>query len=114
MKEIAFVLSSLNDTHFKKRVEEFMIHGYQVKVYGFIRKGQKLPPLRYSPVILGEIVNRNFKSRLSLLNKCIKEISKECEGKLCFYSSLDIAIFAKKYIRAPYIYEVCDLSLIHI
>ena len=110
MKEIVFILSSLNDSHFRKRVEEFMDNGYQVKVYGFKRKGQKLPPLRYEPIILGEIENRHFSARLSLFNKSIKGIAKECKGKRCFYSSLDIALFAKLHIKAPYIYEVCDLT----
>lgn len=110
MKEIYFILSSLNDSHFRKRVEEFLDHGYHVKVYGFKRRGQSLPPMRYTPIVLGEIENRNFSARLSLFNRSIKSIAKECRGKLCFYSSLDIAIFAKKYIRAPYIYEVCDLT----
>ena len=64
MKEIVFILSSLNDSHFRKRVEEFMDKGYQVKVYGFKRKGQNLPLLRYTPIILGEIENRNFTARL--------------------------------------------------
>lgn len=110
MKEIVFILSSLNDSHFRKRVEEFMDNGYQVTVYGFKRKGQNFPDLRYKPVILGEIENRNFTARLSLFNKSIKGIKKECKGRLCFYSSLDIALFASLYIKAPYIYEVCDLT----
>jgi glycosyltransferase involved in cell wall biosynthesis len=109
-KQIIFILSSLNDSHFRKRVEEFLDNGYEVKVYGFKRKGQNLPELRYTPIILGEIENRNFKSRLSLFNKQIKGIAKECNGLLCFFSSLDIALFAKLYIKAPYIYEVCDLT----
>lgn len=110
MKEIYFILSSLNDSHFRKRVEEFLDHGYHVKVYGFKRRGQSLPPMRYTPIVLGEIENRNFSARLSLFNRSIKSIAKECRGKLCFYSSLDIAIFARLYIKAPYIYEVCDLT----
>lgn len=109
-KDVIFILSSLNDSHFRKRVEEFMEHGYQVKVYGFKRKGQNLPQLRYEPVILGEIKNRNFTNRLSLFNRAIRSIAKDCKGKLCFYSSLDVAIFAKLYIKAHYIYEVCDLT----
>lgn len=109
-KHIIFILSSLNDSHFRKRIEEFIENGYQVKVLGFKRKGQDLPPLPYIPIVLGEIENRNFKSRLSLFNRKIKEIAPECKGKLCFYSSLDIALFAKLYIKAPYIYEVCDLT----
>lgn len=110
MKQIIFILSSLNDSHFRKRVEEFVEHGYDVKVYGFKRVGQKLPEFKYPVTVLGEIQNRNFKARLSLFNSSIKSIAKECKGKLCFYSSLDIALFARLYIKAPYIYEVCDLT----
>lgn len=111
MKEIVFILSSLSDSHYRKRVEEFIEHGYNITVYGFKRKGQKLSGnYMYKPVILGEIRSRHFTSRLSLFNKSIKNIAKECEGKICFYSSLDIAIFAHLYIRSPYIYEVCDLT----
>lgn len=109
-KDIVFILSSLNDSHFRKRVEEFLDNGYQVKVFGFKRKGQSLPKTRFTPTILGEIENRNFSSRIFLFNRRIKEISNECNGKLCFYSSLDIAIFARLHIKSPYIYEVCDLT----
>lgn len=110
MKEIIFILSSLNDSHFRKRAEEFINHGYFVTVYGFKRKEQALPISKYPVIVLGEINNRDFKSRILLYNKKIKSIASSCEGKLCFYSSLDIALFAKMYIKAPYIYEVCDLT----
>ena len=110
MKEIVFILSSLNDPHYRKRVEEFMDHGYSVTVYGFKRIGRDLPDSRYTPIVLGEIPNRSFKSRIRILNSSIRSISKNCNGKLCFYSSLDIAIFGSLYIKAPYIYEVCDLT----
>lgn len=110
MKEIVFILSSLNDPHYRKRVEEFMDHGYCVTVYGFKRIGRDLPDSRYTPVILGEIANRSFKSRIRILNSKIRSIAENCRGKLCFYSSLDIAMFASLYIRSNYIYEVCDLT----
>lgn len=110
MKEIVFILSSLNDPHYRKRVEEFMDHGYEVTVYGFKRRGRDLPESRYTPVVLGEIQNRSFKSRIGILKSGIRCISDKCKGRLCFYSSLDIAIFASFYIRSPYIYEVCDLT----
>lgn len=110
MKEIVFILSSLNDPHYRKRVEEFMDHGYEVTVYGFKREGRELPPSRYNPIVLGEIQNRSFSSRIGILNSSIRSISAQCRGKICFYSSLDIAFFASLHIRAPYIYEVCDLT----
>lgn len=111
MKEIVFILSSLNDSHFRKRVIEFIEHGYQVKVYGFKRVNQPLPEnMGFDYTVLGEIANRNFTSRLGQFRKAIKNIAKECSGKLCFYSSLDVALFAKMYIKSPYLYEVCDLT----
>lgn len=111
MKQIVFILSSLNDSHFRKRVEEFVEHGYKVIVYGFKRKGQKLEKNSiFQPILLGEIESRNYTSRLSLFNKSLKSIANECKGKICFYSSLDIAMFAHLYIKSPYIYEVCDLT----
>lgn len=110
-KEIIFVLSSLNDSHYRKRVEEFIEHGYSVKVYGFARKWQKLTDItQYTPIILGEIENRNFMSRLALFKRSIQQIAKDCKGKTIFYSSLDVAMFGIYYIKSPYIYEVCDLT----
>ena len=87
MKEIVFILSSLNDPHYRKRVEEFMDHGYEVTVYGFKREGRELPPSRYNPIVLGEIQNRSFSSRIGILNSSIRSISAQCRGKICFYSS---------------------------
>lgn len=110
MKEIVFILSSLCDPHFRKRVEEFAEHGYKVKVYGYKRHNQNIQQFPVEPHILGEISNRNYLKRLRLFYTSIKSIAKECKGKLCFYSSLDIAMFARALIKSPYIYEICDLT----
>lgn len=110
MKEVVFILSSLCDPHYRKRVEEFVEHGYNVKVYGFKRCNQKIQSFPVEPIILGEISNRDYFKRLQLFYTSIKHIAKECVGKLCFYSSLDIALFARNLIKAQYIYEICDLT----
>jgi len=110
MKEIVFILSSLNDSHYQKRVEAFIAAGYRVEVYGFKRVNQSLSPLPYHYTILGEISSRNYSSRLKIFYQSIKSIANKCRGKICFYSSLDIALFATRLIKAPYIYEVCDLT----
>lgn len=110
MNEFVFILSSLNDPHYRKRVEEFIDKGYRVQVYGFKRKGQILQDLPYTPIILGEIQERNYSARLNLFSKSIKSIAPSCKGKIIFYSSLDVAIFGRIYIDSPYIYEVCDLT----
>ncbi len=88
----------------------FMEAGYNVAVYGYKRKGQKISDLPYKYTLLGEISERNYFSRLELYYDTIKRLAKICKGTLCFYSSLDIAIFAVRLIKSPYIYEVCDLT----
>lgn len=110
MKEIVFILSSLCDPHYRKRVEEFVEHGYKVTVYGFSRLNQKLQNFPVEPFVLGEISNCKYSKRLKLFYSSIKSIAKKCKGKLCFYSSLDIALFARMLIRSQYIYEICDLT----
>ena len=108
--EFVFILSSLNDPHYRKRVEEFIERGYNVQVYGYKRKGHPMPDLSFSPIILGEIQERNYSSRLKLFKNTIKNIAPSCKGKIIFYSSLDVAIFGRMYIDSPYLYEVCDLT----
>lgn len=108
--QINFILSSINDTHYLKRVQEFIDHGYEVKVYGFKRKGLNLPKVNFKIIELGIIDCRNYFSRLSLFNNSIKKIAKEKNEGIFFYSSLDIAIFGRKHIPNPYIYEICDLT----
>lgn len=110
MKEFVFILSSLNDPHYRKRVEEFIDKGCKVQVYGFKRRGQILQDLPYKPIVLGEIQERNYSARLNLFRTSIKSIAPSCKGKIIFYSSLDVAIFGRIYIDSPYIYEVCDLT----
>ena len=110
MKEIVFILSSLCDPHYRKRVEEFVEQGYKVTVYGFSRDGQSIQTFPCNPIVLETISNRSYVNRLSLFRKKIKSIAKECRNKVCFYSSLDIALFARLYIKSNYIYEICDLT----
>lgn len=111
MKEIIFILSSLSDSHFRKRVEDFIEAGYKVQVYGFKRYGEKIPTcLPYEVHVLSEIKSRNYFARLSTYYRCFMKLTKICTGKLCFYSSLDVAMFCRRIINSPYVYEVCDLT----
>jgi len=109
-KSVVFVLSSLNDPHFQKRVKEFIGHGYSVFVYGFLREGQGVPVLDYKYTVLGTIRERDYFSRLALYFKSMYKLAKKYRGSVFFFSSLDIALFARLFIRGKYIYEVCDLT----
>ncbi|EKU91209.1 glycosyltransferase [Bacteroides oleiciplenus] len=112
--KINFILSSLNDSHFLKRVQEFIDHGYDVKVFGFRRKGLPSPNVLFPMQELGEIACGNYLGRLVLFRRTIKQIAEKRLEGLFFYSSLDIALFATRYIKSPYIYEVCDLTELRI
>lgn len=108
--KFSFILGALNDSHYRKRVEEFVKQGYDVQVFGFLREGQALPEYPCSVNVLGTIKARNYKDRLMLFYKQMRSIAPKCKDTICFYSSLDIALFAKLSIKSPYIYEVCDLT----
>lgn len=110
MKEIVFILSSLCDPHYRKRVEEFVEQGYKVTVYGFKRRNQDMQTFPCSVNSMGEISNFNYYNRIAVYKKAFKKIAPECNGKLCFYSSLDVALFARLYIKSKYLYEICDLT----
>lgn len=106
----SFILGALNDSHYRKRVEEFVKHGCNVQVFGFLREGQALTEYPCDVNVLGTIKERNYKDRLMLFYKQMRSIAPKCRNTICFYSSLDIALFAKLSIHTPYIYEVCDLT----
>ena len=110
--KIIFILSSLCDNHFSKRVIEFIEHGYEVEVYGFKRRNEPLmKDTPYTPHVLAEIESANYFSRVPAYIKALRKVSKLIsKDDICFYSSLDIALFARVFIKNPYLYEVCDLT----
>ena len=110
MPRIVFILSSLNDIHFRKRVEEFIKHGYDVEVYGFVRQEHGTPILPFQYTVLGTTRGMHYFSRIYLYIKCMISLAKKGKDTVFFYSGLDIALFARMFIRANYIYEVCDLT----
>lgn len=110
MPHIVFILSSLNDIHFRKRVEEFIRHGYDVEVYGFLREGHGVPMLPYKYHVLGTIRAKHYLSRVLIYLKSMFSLAKRKKDVIFFYSSLDIALFARIFIKSKYIYEICDLT----
>ena len=110
MTKIVFILSSLNDPHFRKRIEVFREHGYEVVVYGFLRDGQGIPKVDYDYHVLGIIKERHYLSRFLLYLRSMMKLKRKCEGSICFFSSLDIALFARIFIKSRYLYECCDLT----
>lgn len=111
-KKVVFILSSLSDNHFSHRVNDFIHNGYEVEVYGFKREGEPLPQdVPYTPTVLAEIKSSNYYARIWTFFVCLWKLSKIIKrSDICFYSSLDIALFANRFIKNAYIFELCDLT----
>ena len=110
--KIVFILPSIDDSHYKNRVLEFIENGYDVKVYGFYRldRERKLP-FEYS--LLGRLENARYTNRLRLYIDAFRKIGKEFRHQnVVFYlGGLDIAMcFHYLNPKQPYIYEECDLT----
>lgn len=107
-------MSSINDSHCKNRIIEFIERGYNVEVYGFSRANQKIPDsLPYTVQLLGELHDERYAERLKKYFTSFKKIGKKYKNRdVTFYlTGLDIAmIFHFLNPRAKYIYEECDLT----
>lgn len=112
MRKISFVLSSLQDTHAIKRINEFVDNGYDVKVYGYSRAGLQNQSLNnYSYETLGEIDNtKSYFHRLIPMIKAMKTIKLRDKTDFFYYFGLDVAILGSIFVSKRYIYEECDLT----
>lgn len=113
--KIVFIASSLQDPHVIKRIEEFVMEGYEVVVYGFSRKKAiSLNIQNLSMECLGEYSNDvPYKKRIRLIYNGICRVRKKyaAEQVLWYFFGLDVALFASILVgcKKPYIYEECDL-----
>lgn len=112
MKNIVFVLSSSSDPHYIKRVESFIENGYNVKVYAFQRNHKSTTNVASFPIeIVGNAYNNKYIGRICVMLKAIKNIAKKHGlSDIFFYGGLDIAMFARLFVKNKYIYEECDLT----
>lgn len=109
MKTIVFIVPSIDDSHYKNRIIEFIENGYDVKVYGFSRR-DKERNLPYDYNILGNIENASYANRVKLYIRAFNRLGNEYKDTLFYLCGLDIAIFFH-FINPchQYIYEECDL-----
>lgn len=110
--KIVFVTSTLTNSHYKNRIMEFIERGYEVKVYGFVRKGRDNIVLPYDYTLLGSVENNGYYKRILKYIRAAKTVTKENKGNdVVFYlCGLDLAMafrFVKPKIQ--YLYEECDL-----
>ena len=105
-------MSSVQDTHALKRIDEFLDHGYTVKVYGFNRSNISIPTENRFPIeIVGDFASEGrYLSRIPTMFKAMRYIAgKHTRSELFYYFGLDVALMAKLLLRNRYIYEECDL-----
>lgn len=113
MKKIVFILSSVQDSHCKNRIEEFIEYGHSVDIYAFTRKGFQLKKYNYSVNIIGEISNAKYLNRIPLYCKKIKEIIRNYNPNdtvlylFGFDMALALLLATRRY---KYIYEEADLT----
>lgn len=111
---IVFILTSVNSSHDKNRVEEFINNGFPVRVYGFIRDGNNTPlaGVNYDVTPLGHIHSQRYVDRLRTYAQGIRQVVNDTKkGKVLYYlPSLDVAmVFRFLYPCKKYLYELCDL-----
>lgn len=115
MKTIVFILTSINDTHMLKRVDEFMRFGYDVRIYGFARSNNIGSAYNLPIRNLGMMPEKQYAYRLVFMYNALRKIRKEIpENSVMFYFGQDIAMISRLVFRKPYIYEECDLSFSYI
>jgi len=112
MSRIVFILNNVADTRSHKRIQEFMSHGYEVKVYGCQRTGialtQKYP---YEVTVFGSFGQNHYLKRLGILLKAIRNILHECrEDDIYYCFGMDNVLAVYLQTRRRYIYEEADLS----
>lgn len=112
---IVFIITTL-DSHAKHRINDFVAHGFDVRVYSFVRTNEKqdCSDVSWPLAVIGSFHNSlPYYKRLPILYKGIKKIAKQYNGQnnVCFYYlGLDIAMIATYVVKQQYIYEECDLN----
>lgn len=109
-----FIIPSVNDSHARNRIVEFIEKGYEVNVYGFERtNNKKSNPSPYKIVSLGTLSDKRYTNRIKLYYKEFKRLGRIYNpNEVVFYLfGLDIALFF--HMANPgfrYVYEECDLT----
>lgn len=115
MPSIIFYVNIIRQARCIRRIEDFIAHGFNVKVYGFDRAGdnRKLPDFDYE--ILGTISKtQSYSSRLLMMKKAIDRSLKQnpASDQLFYLFNFDVALaflMNPRTWKSRYLYEVSDL-----
>lgn len=112
MQKIIFVLTSLQDPHALKRIQEFAERGYDFEVYGFSRDIGFGNQISIPYTELGKMTNgTGYLSRLKFLGPVLRKLVRKYKNDdVVFYCfSLEMAFFVRLFSSKMYFYEECDL-----
>ena len=112
MKEIIFIVNSIDNQRCRKRVEEFRSNGFPVKIYG-INRGLKTSSWDDCEIIASYDNHLAYYKRCQILINALRKvfkIHKKEKDVLWYYFGMDNAMFALLYNRkGKFIYEESDL-----
>ena len=112
MKKIIFILTSLQDPHALKRIQEFAEKGSNFEVYGFSRNIGFGSQISVPYTELGKMTNgTGYLSRLKFLGPVLRKLVQKYKNDdvVFFCFGLEIAFFIRLFSSKPYFYEECDL-----
>ena len=111
--QFVFILTSSVNTNSIKRIDEFVMRGFNVKAYGFKRELDVPNKSKCVEIeILGSYKNDlSYYKRFAIIFKGIKRVLHETKSTSCVYYliGLDVAMFFRMQSSNPYIYEEADL-----
>lgn len=111
--KIVFILNSSGNPNHLKRIDEFVMHGYDVYAYCFLRD-KEFPNSTQLCTIkpVSKISNSSiYIKRCKSLYQGIKKVLAETKSEKCLYYlvGLEIAMFFRLVSRKPYIFEEADM-----
>lgn len=108
--QIVFVLPNLGAPHFRNRISDFILHDFDVIVYGYERYNNRLD-LPYQVHSLGTVTRKRYFDRIKLYVRTLWKLTRRHKGVVFYLGNLDIALFFHfLHPFTRYIYEECDLS----
>lgn len=111
-KKIVFIVNVLRQARCVRRIEDFISRGYDVRVYGYNRRGAQTHELSFESILLGTIsLDMSYVQRIRMMRRTIRTVI-EKEGKDCVYYlfNYDVALaFLSLNRKSKYVYEISDL-----
>lgn len=108
-----FIINNLEDSHWRNRVDEFVVRGHEVCLYAFSRNGGvERFKSQYHVTVLGDFPNTmSYWRRMLLFVSTLRQVVRRHRREdACYYFfGLDLAMVTVPMLSQPYLYEEFDL-----